>query len=125
MKKYKPLAAGENISETAQKMVAMANETKDEVVFNFNGIELTAKPNGNTCAIVNFYWEGLTRRHEERKESSMKNRDIISRVFYLVGLVFSLVAFWDLLHGKTILQYVPCVLVVICIGALLHSHTRK
>lgn len=68
MKKYEPLA-GENISETAKKMVALANKSKDTVNAKFNDIELTAKPDSNADAIVKFYQTESSRRHEEWKKS--------------------------------------------------------
>ncbi|OQB44560.1 MAG: hypothetical protein BWY03_00083 [Parcubacteria group bacterium ADurb.Bin159] len=64
MKTYKPLA-GENISETARTIVAMAKKTKGIVRAKFNDIELTANPGDNADAIVKYYSAESNRRHEE------------------------------------------------------------
>jgi len=64
MKTYKPLA-GENISEAARTIVAMAKKTKGIVRAKFNDIELTANPGDNADAIVKYYSAESNRRHEE------------------------------------------------------------
>lgn len=73
MKTYKPLA-GENISETAKHMVALAKETKETVKAKFNDIVLTAKPGENSDSIVEYYQTDSHRRHEEWKKSPAGKR---------------------------------------------------
>ena len=64
MKTYEPMA-GENVSETAKRMVALAKKTKGAVTAKFNDIALTAKPGDNPDAIVQYYQTESNRRHEE------------------------------------------------------------
>ena len=64
MKIYKPIA-GENVSKTAKRMVAMAKKTKGPVIAKFNDIALTAKPGNNPDAIVQYYQTESNRRHEK------------------------------------------------------------
>ncbi len=68
MKTYKPMC-GEDITETAKNMVALAKKTKGPVTAEFNDIALTAKPGSNSDAIVQYYKTELKRRHEEYVES--------------------------------------------------------
>ena len=68
MKTYKPMA-GENISETAKRMVALAKKTNGTVTAKFNDIALTAKPSDNPDAIVQYYQTESNRRHEEHVKS--------------------------------------------------------
>lgn len=68
MKTYEPMA-GENISETAKRMVALAKKTKGPVTAKFNDIALTAKPGDNPDAIVQYYQTKSNRRHEEYVKS--------------------------------------------------------
>ncbi len=64
MKTYEPMA-GENVSETAKRMVALAKKTKGVVTAKFNDIALTAKPETDSPdAIVQYYQTELNRRHE-------------------------------------------------------------
>lgn len=68
MKTYEPLA-GENVSETAKRMVALAKKTKGPVTAKFNDIALTAKPGDNPESIVKYYETESNRRHEEYVKS--------------------------------------------------------
>lgn len=68
MKKYEAMA-GENVSETAKRMVALANKSKDQVQADFNGITLTANPGDKPEAITTFYSNESNRRHEEYVKS--------------------------------------------------------
>ena len=68
MKTYEPMA-GEDVSETAKRIVAMANKSKQAVQANFNDITLTAKPGDKAQAIVEFYQKESNRRHEAYKKS--------------------------------------------------------
>jgi len=68
MKTYEPMA-GENVSETAKRMVALAKKTKGPVTAKFNDIALTAKPGDNPEAIVQYYQTESNRRHEEYVKS--------------------------------------------------------
>lgn len=64
MKTYIPLA-GENVSETAKRMVALAKKTKEPVTAEFNKIKLTAKPGTDPDSIVKYYQTESSRRHEK------------------------------------------------------------
>lgn len=64
MKTYEPMA-GENVSETARKMVAMAKKSKGTVKAKFNDIELTANPGDKAETITQYYHTESNRRHEE------------------------------------------------------------
>lgn len=64
MKTYIPLA-GENVSETAKRMVALAKKTKGPVTAKFNDIVLTANPGDNPESIVKYYQMESDRRHQE------------------------------------------------------------
>lgn len=64
MKTYKPMA-GENVSETAGRMVALAKKANGPVTAKFNDIALTAKPGDKPDAIVRYYQAESNRRHEE------------------------------------------------------------
>lgn len=68
MKTYEALA-GENVSETAKRMVALAKKTKGAVTAKFNDIALTAKPGDNPESIVKYYQTESNRRHEEYVKS--------------------------------------------------------
>lgn len=68
MKTYEPLA-GENVSETAKRMVALAKKTKGPVTAKFNDIVLTAKPGDNPETIVKYYQTESNRRHKEYVKS--------------------------------------------------------
>jgi len=68
MKTYEPMA-GENVSETAKRMVALAKKTKGPVTVKFNDIALTAKPGDNPEVIVQYYQTESNRRHEEYVKS--------------------------------------------------------
>jgi len=69
MLKYVPLV-GENITETARKMILLANQKHNPVVAEFNDIELTAKPSVDTADnIVKFYQKESSRRAEEYRKS--------------------------------------------------------
>lgn len=68
MKKYEAMA-GENVSETAKRMVALANKSKQQVQADFNGITLTANPGDKPDAITTFYSNESNRRHEEYVKS--------------------------------------------------------
>lgn len=57
--------AGENITETAERMIALAKKTRKTVKAKFNDIALTAKSGDNADAIVMFYQTESKRRHEE------------------------------------------------------------
>ena len=61
--------AGENISETAKRMVALAKKTKDTVETKFNDIVLTATSDSNADAIVKFYHDESERRSEAYRNS--------------------------------------------------------
>ena len=63
MRTYEP-RAGENVSETAERMVALANETNEVVTAKFNDIEITASPGGDPQAIVSYFHEEYERRVE-------------------------------------------------------------
>ena len=55
MKTYKP-RTGENITETAKRMVALAKKKKmGPVTTNFNNITLTVNPCDNPDTIVQYY----------------------------------------------------------------------
>lgn len=54
MKTYEPLA-GEDVSKTAKRMVALAKKTKETVSAKFKDIALTAKPDDNPDTIVKYY----------------------------------------------------------------------
>jgi len=68
MKVYEP-PPGEYIDETADKMVTLANETKDTVIAEFNEINLTANPNSSADAIVAYYREERVRRYKAYQNS--------------------------------------------------------
>lgn len=68
MKTYKPMI-GEDVSETIDRMVALAKETKGPVTAKFNDIALTAKPGDNHNAILQYYRTESNRRHEEYVKS--------------------------------------------------------
>ena len=68
MQCYEPIV-GENVSETARRMVALAQKTKDAVTGKFNDIALTAQPGDNPDAIVQYYQIESDRRHEEYMKS--------------------------------------------------------
>lgn len=63
---YEPMA-GERISETARRMVAMANELGEEVTASFNELPVVAMPGGNAEQIEADYHAESRRRHEEWK----------------------------------------------------------
>jgi hypothetical protein len=68
MKTYEPMC-GEKVSETAEKMVALANKSKQTVTAKFNDITLTAKPGDKPGMITTFYSNESSRRSEEYKKS--------------------------------------------------------
>ena len=68
MKTYEPMA-GENVSETAKRIIAMANESKETITANFNDITLTANEGDKAEAIVTFYHEESGRRAEAYRNS--------------------------------------------------------
>jgi len=68
MKTYEPMG-GENVSETAKRMVALAKKSKRPVTAKFNDIALTAKPGDNPDAIVQCYQTESNRRHKEYVKS--------------------------------------------------------
>ena len=57
--------AGEHISKTAKRMVALAKKTKGPVTAKFNDIALTAKPGDKPEAIVQHYQTKSNRRHKK------------------------------------------------------------
>lgn len=73
MKTYEPMA-GEDVSETARRMVALAKKSKGVVKAKFNDIELTANPDSKANDIVKFYNAETTKRHEAWKKSPAGNR---------------------------------------------------
>jgi hypothetical protein len=64
MRGYEPLA-GENIQETAEQMVKLANKGKESVVAQFNDIGLIVEPDDDPNSIVEYYHQESNRRHEE------------------------------------------------------------
>ena len=68
MKTYKPMV-GDTVSGTAKRMVALAKKTKEPVTAEFNDITLTAKPDDNPDAIVQYYQTESNRRREEYVKS--------------------------------------------------------
>ena len=57
MMKYEP-RLGEYITDTAEKMVALANENRTEVIGTFNGVPLSAIPETDPSEIVDHYHSG-------------------------------------------------------------------
>lgn len=68
MKTYEPLA-GEDISTTAKRIVAMAKREKGVVKAKFNDIELTANSDTTADSVVAFYGEESKRRGEAYRNS--------------------------------------------------------
>lgn len=68
MKKYETMC-GENISETAKRMVKLAKKSNDRVKATFNGIGLVTGPNGKPEEIVKFYHKECTLRSESYHQS--------------------------------------------------------
>lgn len=68
MTRYEPMP-GENIRETARRMVAMAKKSKDTVKAAFNEIALTATENSDVDLIVKFYDDESQRRSEAYRNS--------------------------------------------------------
>ena len=64
MQEYEPMC-GETINRAAERMVALANETDDIVVAEFNGIKIYAHPMCSPEPIVAYYQDESRRRHEE------------------------------------------------------------
>lgn len=62
MKKYEAMC-GENVSETAKRMVKLAKKSNEQVKATFNGIGLVTRPDGKPEDITKFY-------HEERERRS-------------------------------------------------------
>lgn len=94
MKKYEAMA-GENISETAKAMVALAKKTNDTVETKFNDIVLTATSDSNADAIIADYHTKMevaseayhnspegkkaAREAEERKQRAQQKHDVLMR----------------------------------------------
>lgn len=55
---------GEHVSDVAEKMVALARESDDEVTADFNGITLTARADSCATTIAADYSAECSRRHE-------------------------------------------------------------
>jgi len=68
MKKYEAMC-GENVSETAKRMVKLAKKSNDRVKATFNGIGLVTGPNGKPSDITKFYHEEGERRSEAYRKS--------------------------------------------------------
>ncbi len=102
MNTYEPMA-GENISETAERMVALAKETKGEVRAKFNDIELVATEDSAAENIVKDFkvkiaeaaekyrkspeGQRAARESEERKQEAQRKADAL--VEQLPSLDFS------------------------------------
>lgn len=65
---YKP-HAGENISDAAVEMVALANRMGETVTATFNDTPLVAKPGGSAATIVDGFDAEMQRRREEYERS--------------------------------------------------------
>ena len=92
MNTYEPMA-GENISETAERMIALAKETKGSVTAKFNDIELTATEDSIAEGIVSGFQTKMAeaaatyrsspegkcaaRESEERKEEAQRKADAL------------------------------------------------
>src|SRR3990167_2101917 len=74
MRQYEPMA-GENITETADRMQAMADSTGEEVRATFNDVPLTAKPFGRALEIASFYSAEVQHRHDEYLKSPQYQED--------------------------------------------------
>ena len=90
MNTYEPMA-GENISTTAERMIALAKETKGSVTAKFNDIELMATEDSTAEDIVGGFQTKIAessgkyrtpperkrtvREREERKEEAQRKAD--------------------------------------------------
>lgn len=61
---YEP-KAGSSLSETAIRIVRLANEKQEQVNCIFNDIKMTANPNDNPSSVVKKWREESHRRYEE------------------------------------------------------------
>lgn len=61
--KFDPMC-GTTINNAADEMVKLANEHGEQVVADFNGIEIIANPGDNASTIVTYYQEESHKRHE-------------------------------------------------------------
>lgn len=92
MNTYEPMA-GENVSTTAERMIALAKETKGSVRTKFNDIELTATEKSTAEDIVSNFQTKITeasetyrkspegqraaRESEERKDEAQRRADAL------------------------------------------------
>lgn len=68
MNTYEPMA-GENVSTTAERMIALAKETKGSVRAKFNDIELTATEDSTTEDIVSGFQTKIAEASETYRKS--------------------------------------------------------
>ena len=66
---YKPTRP---IGETARNMVALADETKETVTAEFQGITLTAKPGDDPASIVKYYFAELQKEKEKAEVGNLR-----------------------------------------------------
>jgi len=83
---------GDDITNTAKHMVALANNHNDKVKTDFNGIILTANPGDSPQSIVKFYSDEMDRKREryikspEYKQRQQEAKDAkLRKEFMLKG----------------------------------------